>query len=196
MAGEQHVLGGAAYVLASIQGPGLVRSGPARIVVGELAAGIVTPRVERIVALARAGGVAAEAAIDIRLAKWEKYVLLVAFSAVTATTQLTLGDIRRSAAAVEMLRGIAAEAWIVGRALGVPLRDGLVEDRVAIVLQQRDDEGTSLRHDLLRGRRMEIEALQGTLKRLGRQAGVPTPWTDAAYAVLEPWAIRNGPASS
>jgi len=38
---------------------------------------------------------------------------------------------------------------------------------------------------------MELEALQGTLRRLGRETGVATPWTDAAYAILEPWAIRN-----
>jgi 2-dehydropantoate 2-reductase len=188
---EEHVLGGAAYILAAIEGPGVIRSGPARIVVGELTPGPATNRVNEIVALARAGGVAADAVEDVRLAKWEKYVLLVAFSAVSAATQLPLGDIRRSEAAVEMLRGIATEAWTVGRALGVPLRDGLVEERVALVLQQADDEGTSLRHDLLHGRRMEIEALQGTLKRLGREAGVPTPWTDAAYAILQPWALRN-----
>lgn len=189
--GEAHVLGGAAYVMASILGPGHVRSGPARVVVGELAPGPVTSRVEHIVELVRAGGVGAEAATDVRVAKWEKYVQLVALSAVTATTQLTMGDIRRSAAAVEMLRAIATEAWTVGRAIDVPLRDGLVDERMALVETYPDDEGTSLRHDLLRGRRMELEALQGTLVRLGREAGVPTPWTEAAYAVLEPWAIRN-----
>jgi 2-dehydropantoate 2-reductase len=189
--GAEHVLGGAAYILASIQAPGVIRSGSARIVVGELTPGPASDRVERIVSLANAGGVTAQAAEDVRLAKWEKYVLLVAFSAVSAATQLPLGDIRRSAAAVDMLRAVATEAWTVGRALGVPLREGLVEERVALVLQQADDEGTSLRHDLLHGRRMEIEALQGTLVRLAREAGVPTPWAAAAYAILEPWAIRN-----
>jgi 2-dehydropantoate 2-reductase len=190
--GRESVLGGAAYVLAALEAPGVIRSGSARIVVGELDQAPPSQRVHRIVDLARAGGVGAEAVEDVRLAKWEKYVLLVAFSAVSAGTQLPLGDIKRSRAAVEMLRGVAAEAWTVGRALGVPLRDGLVEERVAVVLQQADDEGTSLRHDLLHGRRMEVEALQGTLSRLGRQAGIATPWTDAAYAILEPWAIRNG----
>jgi 2-dehydropantoate 2-reductase len=189
--GAEHVLGGAAYILASIQAPGVIRSGRARIVVGELTPGPPTDRVLRIVELANAGAVGAVAADDVRLAKWEKYVLLVAFSAVSAATQLPLGDIRRSAAAVEMLRAVATEAWTVGRALGVPLRDGLVDDRVTLVLQQADDEGTSLRHDLLHGRRMEIEALQGTLIRLGRETHIPTPWTAAAYAILEPWAIRN-----
>jgi ketopantoate reductase len=42
---------------------------------------------------------------------------------------------------------------------------------------------------------MELEALQGALRRLGREQGVPTPWTDAAYAILQPWAIRNEAAS-
>ena len=27
--------------------------------------------------------------------------------------------------------------------------------------------------------------------RLGRETGRPTPWTNAAYAILKPWAIRN-----
>lgn len=189
--GPEHVLGGAAYILAALESPGVIRSGAARIVVGELTPGPPSDRVSAIVEAARAGGVRAEAATDVRVAKWEKYVLLVAFSAVSAGTQLPLGDIRRSPAAVDMLRAIATEAWTVGRALGVTLRDGLVEERVSLVLQQADDEGTSLRHDLLHGRRMEVEALQGTLSRLGREAGVATPWTDAAYAILQPWAIRN-----
>jgi len=128
----------------------------------------------------------------VRIAKWEKYVLLVAFSAVSAAMQLPLGDIRRSPAAVSMLRAIMQEADDVARALGVPLADDLVERQHALVLSQADSEGTSLRHELLNGRRMEVDALQGALIRLGRRTGVPTPWTEGAYAVLEPWAIRNG----
>jgi 2-dehydropantoate 2-reductase len=115
----------------------------------------------------------------------------VAFSAVTAATQLTVGDIRGSEAASAMMRAIMAEAWTVGRALDIPLADDLVDRQHALVLAQKDDEGASLRHDLLTGHRMELEALQGTLRRLGRETGIATPWTDAAYAILQPWAIRN-----
>ena len=35
------------------------------------------------------------------------------------------------------------------------------------------------------------EALQGAVIRLGQRHGVPTPWMDAAYAILQPWARRN-----
>ena len=189
--GEEHVLGAATYILSAIESPGVVRSGPARVVIGELRSGPPSDRVRGIVALARDGGIDAIATPDITVAKWEKYVLLVAFSAVTAATQLTVGDVRGSEAATEMLRAIMAEAWSVGRASGVPLADDLVDRQHALVLAQADNEGTSLRHDLLTGHRMELEALQGTLRRLGRETGVPTPWTDAAYAILQPWALRN-----
>jgi len=193
--GAEHVLGGAAYILAAIIEPGVVRSGPARIVVGELQPGPPSERVLRLVEAAKAGGLAAQASDDVRVLKWEKYVLLVAFSALSATTQLQLGDIRASSAAAAMLREIMAEAWRVGRALGIPLADDLVDRQHALILSQKDTEGASLRHDLLTGHRMELEALQGALRRLGRETGVPTPWTDAAYAILEPWAIRNARAS-
>jgi len=189
--GAEHVLGAATYILAAIESPGVVRSGSARIVIGELHEGQPSERVQAIVDRFRAGGVDATATRDVRLAKWDKYVLLVAFSAVTAATQLTVGDIRGSVAASGMLRAIMTEAWSVGRALGVPLADDLVDRAHALVLAQDDDEGTSLRHDLLTGHRMELDALQGTLRRLGRQTGIPTPWTDAAFAILEPWAHRN-----
>lgn len=194
--GQEHVLGGAAYILAAIESPGIVRSNRARLVLGELTPGAPSERVTRFVDVANAsGGIDARAVPDVRLTKWEKYTLLVAFSAVTAATQLTVGDIRASTAASEMLRAIMAEAWTIGRALGVPLADDHVEKAHTLVLAQDDDEGTSLRHDLLIGHRMELEALQGTLRRLGRETGIPTPWTDAAYAILEPWAIRNERAS-
>ena len=189
--GPEHVLGGAVYILAAIESPGVVRSGKARIVVGELAGGPPTDRVIRFVDAANAGGIEAHAATDVRRMKWEKYVLLVGFSAVTASTQLTIGDVRASSAASAMMRAVMHEAWQVGRALGVPLADDLVDRSHALVLAQKDSEATSLRHDLVTGHRMELEALQGTLRRLGRETGIPTPWTDAAYAILEPWAIRN-----
>ena len=189
--GEEHVLGGAAYILAAIEAPGVVRSNRARVVVGEMQPGPPSERARRFAEVAKAGGIDAIAADDVRRVKWEKYVLLVAFSAVTAATQLTVGDVRGSEAASAMMRAIMTEAWSIGRALGVPLADDHVDKAHALVLAQRDDEATSLRHDLLTGHRMELEALQGTLRRLGRETGVPTPWTDAAYAILQPWAIRN-----
>jgi len=189
--GADHVVPAATYILAAIEAPGVVKSGPARLILGEATPGKPSDRVETLVELFRAGGVDASATEDVRVAKWEKYILLVGFSAVSAATQLPLGDIRKSEAASELMRGVMQEAFDVARAMGVPLREDHVERSHRLVMSQADSEGASLRNDLLKGRRMELDALQGALIRLGKRTRVPTPRTEAAFAVLEPWAIRH-----
>jgi 2-dehydropantoate 2-reductase len=54
----------------------------------------------------------------------------------------------------------------------------------------RDHSAASLYHDLVAGRRIELDALQGTVVRLGAQHGVPTPMSVAVDAILRPYAER------
>lgn len=190
--GWDHVLGGSAYILGSVREPGVVEaSGPRSIVFGEWGGGEPTPRVRAIIEVCERGGVDAVAAADVRVAKWEKFTLLAAFSAMSAATRLGIGEIREAPAAREMLRALMTEVWTVGRAEGLALASDLVDRQHRLLLSQAPDAAASLRHDLLGGRRMELEALQGAVIRLGRRHGIPTPWMDAAYAILQPWARRN-----
>ena len=190
--GSSHVLGGAAYILAAIREPGVIEAGgPRRIVIGELGGRPRSMRIEAILAVAERARLGVYSVDDVRVAKWEKYTLLVAFSAMTATVRLPIGDIRRAPAAVDMLRAIMTEVRAVGVASGIPLDDDLVARQMALLLSQAEGSTTSLYHDLVTGHRMEIEALQGAAIRLGRAHRVSTPFLDAAYAILEPWAIRN-----
>ena len=190
--GREHVVGGAAYILAAVRAPGIVEAGgPRQIVIGELEPGPPSDRVRAIVDVGARAGLTVVPAQDVRIALWEKYTLLVAFSAMSAAVRLGIGAIRESPAARSMLRAIMTEAWTIGRASGVPLADGLVDDRMELLLSREDDATASLYHDLVTGHRMETDALQGAAIRLGREHGIPTPALDAAYAILEPWTIRN-----
>jgi 2-dehydropantoate 2-reductase len=190
--GPGHVVGGAAYILAAVREPGVVEaSGPRQIVIGELDGGSPTPRVQAIVDVGARAGLAVVASPDVRVGLWEKYTLLVAFSAMTASVRLPIGAIRESTAARDMLRAIMTEVWSVGRATGVPLADDLVDTRMALLLAQHAGATTSLYHDLVTGHRMETEALQGAAIRLAREHGIATPFLDATYAILEPWTARN-----
>ena len=190
--GGEHVLGGAAYILAAIREPGIIEAaGPRGIVIGELVPGPPSDRVRAIVAVGERAGLDVRASDDVRVALWEKYTLLVAFSAMTGTVRLPIGDIRDAPAAAAMLRAIMTEVWSVGRASGVPLADELVDRQMTLLLSQDGGATTSLYHDLVTGHRMELDALQGAAIRLGHDHDVPTPYLDAAYAILQPWAIRN-----
>ena len=190
--GREHVLGGAAYILAAVREPGVVEAGgPLAMVIGELDGGPPSERIQAVLEVADRAGLAVRAATDVRVALWDKYTLLVAFSAMTATVRLPIGAIRQSPAATEMLRALMTEVWSIGRAEGVALDDELVDRQMGLLLSQDPDGTSSLYQDLVGGRRMELEALQGTAIRLGRRHGIPTPALDAAYAILQPWAMRN-----
>jgi 2-dehydropantoate 2-reductase len=51
---------------------------------------------------------------------------------------------------------------------------------------------TSLHHDLIHGRRIEVESLQGHAVRLGERHGIPTPMLFAVYALLRPHRDGSG----
>jgi 2-dehydropantoate 2-reductase len=192
--GWPHVVGGAAFIFATIVEPGLIdhTGGPARLSIGELD----RRRSARVLALAEAGqeaGIPTEVADDIRLALWSKYAFICALAGMTAATRLPIGDIRDSPPAWGMFRDLVAEVIAVGRAAGVPLPDSVIDGHLAATSQLPPSSRSSLYHDLSTGHRMELEALHGTLTRLGARHGVPTPAAAAVYAVLSPVAAKNGP---
>jgi 2-dehydropantoate 2-reductase len=80
------------------------------------------------------------------------------------------------------------EADAVGRARGVGLPPGLVERHWQMVRGLPASGHGSMLQDLLAGRRLELEALNGTVVRLGREVGVPTPLNFTVYAALKPHA--------
>lgn len=184
-AGAAHVLGGVTYVFASIAEPGTIRHVAAdRVICGEPAGG-VTPRVEALGRALAAAGVEVEVSADVQQAIWSKFIGLVATSGVTALTRQTIGPVREDPDTRALLVGSLREGEAVARALGVHLPADLHAHHVAFADGLPPESRSSLALDLLRGRRLEVESLQGKLVRLGRELGVPTPITEVIYGALK-----------
>jgi 2-dehydropantoate 2-reductase len=184
--GPGHAVGGVAYVFATIESPGVIAHRLAgRVVVGELD-GRPSPRLERLrEAFARAG-VPADVVADIRRALWEKYLMISAQAGTTALARTPIGVIRAVPQTWRMYRTIVEELAAVARAAGVPLGDGAVDAIVKTAEGLAPEALSSLYHDLVHGRRLELEALHGHAVRLGERLGVPTPTVFAVYAALKP----------
>jgi len=186
--GAGHALGGAAYIFAIIEAPGVIahRFG-GRIVFGELD-GATRPRAERLrEAFARAA-VPVELSPQITRVLWEKYLMISAQAGMTALTRSPIGVLREIPESWRMYRTIVEEMAAVGRAAGVPLGDGAVEAIMTAAAELDPKAVSSLHHDLLSGRRLELEALHGHACRLGQRLGVPVPTVSAVYAALKPHA--------
>jgi 2-dehydropantoate 2-reductase len=186
--GPGHAMGGVAYVFATLESPGVIAHRFAgRIVFGELD-GAVRPRTERLRAAFERAGVPVEVSTDIRRVLWEKYLHICAQAGMTALTRCPVGVVRDTPAAWRMYRAIVEEVAALGSAAGV----ALAADAVDGVMKQAAglDPGvySSLYHDLVQGKRLELDALHGHAVRLGERLGVPTPMLVAVDAALRPHA--------
>ncbi len=187
--GAERVAGGAAYIFAAIAEPGVIRhtGGPARIVFGELD-GRRTARLEGFLAACQRAGIDARLVDDIRVALWTKYIMICAQSGLTAATRQPLGVVRDTPPSWNLFRQVLEEGVNVARAEGVAVPDDLVERTLTNMAALPPNLYSSLYDDLVAGRRIEVETLQGELSRRAERAGVPAPATSALYAVLLPQA--------
>ncbi len=188
--GPRHVLAGAAYVLATIESPGVIaHSFSGRIVFGELD-GADTPRARRILEALQRAAIPAEQSSRIREVLWEKYLFITAQAGMTALTRCPIGVIRAIPETRRMYRLILEELTAVAKAAGIDLRPETVDDILAAADKLGASFTSSLHHDLTHGRRLELEALHGHAVRLGEKLGIPTPVLFAVYAALRPY--RDG----
>ncbi len=183
--GDERVLGGVAYIEAVIGEPGrIVHKSPfARIVFGRLA-GPAGPAEEVRDAFLGAG-VEAELVDAPLVAIWRKWVLICAFSGLTALTRMAIGAVIAQAETRELLERAMAEVAELARERGVPLPDDIVATTLRFVTDTMEPSMTSsLAQDLAAGKPLELDALNGAAARLGRELGVPTPVNDFIYAAL------------
>lgn len=187
--GAAAVLGGLCKIFAYISAPGVVRHAGVdpSLAFGEMD-GSESGRVRRLrTVFRRAKGVAVEEPRDIRVALWQKFVFIAAFSGVGSVTRSNAGGIRSSPETHAMLRECMREAQEVGRARGVALASDTFEKTLAFFDQTLPEDATSsMQRDIQEGRPSELEYQNGAIVRLGRAAGVPTPVNEFLYGALLP----------
>jgi 2-dehydropantoate 2-reductase len=195
--GPDRVMGGAAFIFAGKAEPGVIvhTGGPTSITFGELD-GQVTERAQRLLAQCQQAGFAAELSESIKTVLWAKFAFICAQAGMTAAVRLPIGVIRGVDAAWAGFQRLVAEVAAVAEADGTPLPPAARER--ALMLAQGVEPGSfsSLHDDLVAGRRMELEALHGLVVRRAAEHGLPVPMSQAVYAILKPWAIRNQQAGT
>jgi 2-dehydropantoate 2-reductase len=194
--GEAPTIGGSTYIATAIDAPGVIKQTGThrRIVLGEYFPGLsgsITERVQRLADAMKAADIHAEAVADSRDTTWEKFTYLAPFAAFTGAARLPIGPLWSDDYIQNMFLDAVVEVAAVARAHGVRLpadhRDRVFEYAIKLPPSTR----SSLLIDLSQGKRIEVEALQGSVVRRGANVGVPTPIMAALYAVLKPWAKGN-----
>ncbi len=189
VAGEARTLGGTTYVATALEAPGLiVHTGEhRRIVFGEVFGQLprVSDRVIRIHETFAAADIQSLAVGDGRVPIWEKFVFLVALAAFTGAARLPIGPVWGDPFTKAQFLAGCREIEALARAEGVPIADDVV-DRIGPYIDKIPGSmRSSLLIDLQQGKRIEVEALQGTVVRRGAAHGIPTPIISTLYSVLK-----------
>lgn len=190
--GGEHVLGGLCRVSSFIAGPGHIQHiGISPIIMlGELDNNR-TERVETLRdALSEIHNATVEIPADIHVAMWEKFVTVSALSGVGTVTRQPVGVYRNVPETRAMLTRAIEESIAVGRASGLALDGDMIERVLARVDFIQGDVTPSMHKDIVAGRPSELEAQNGTVVRMGRELGVPTPTHDFIYASLLPLELK------
>lgn len=193
--GKSSVLGGATYVATALGRPGLiVHTGThRRIVFGEVFGDLpkLSERVQLIDEALTAADIQVEAVPDARVPLWEKFIYLAPFAGFTGAARLPAGPLWSDPHIREQFLTAVQEVALVARGEGVPIAADLLDRITDYMNTLPPSTRSSLLIDLSQDKRIEVEALQGSVVRRGRALGLPTPIMNTLYAVLKPY--ENGP---
>ena len=187
--GEERTLGGTTYIATALEAPGLiVQTGDhRRIVFGEAFGELprVSERVNRIHEAFAGADIQSYPVGDGRVPIWEKFVFLAALAGFTGAARLPIGPVWGDPFTRAQFLAGCREIEAVARAEGVPVAADVVDRIVPYVDAIPGTMRSSLLIDLQQGKRIEVEALQGTVVRRGAARRVPTPIMSTLYSVLK-----------
>ena len=185
--GADRVMAGAVYIEAGRDGPGVARQAGdvVRVVFGE-PDGSLSERGRAIADAFNASSVPAELTEDIRTGLWSKFLFIATMAGVTSMARATLAELMPRPEWREVVVGCLREIEAAGRANGVNFPPDIHQTTLAYIEDNLSDLQASMHTDVMAGRPLELEALNGAVVRAGRAGGVPTPINDVIYAMLKP----------
>jgi 2-dehydropantoate 2-reductase len=157
------------YVASEMAGPGHIRHhGRGELVIEPSS---VSEELARVFAQA---GVPTEVSDNVRGALWAKLVLNCAYNALSALSRLPYGKLVQGDGVTRAMRDVVDECLAVAKADGVDI-PGDVDAAVKRIAETMPNQFSSTAQDMMRGKRSEIDHLNGLIVRRGEALGVPTP---------------------
>jgi 2-dehydropantoate 2-reductase len=173
------------YVAASVPHPGRVK----HVGRGDLAIGPRNAKTERVASLFERAGVPCRISENIEGDLWTKLIWNCALNAISALAKVKYGQIGVSDDARKVVETAVYEVLAVARAANIQ-PPGLEDPKAALagafkITTQMAEAFSSTAQDLMRGKRTEIDSLNGYVSRRAAELGVPTPVNHALYALVK-----------
>ena len=179
----ERIIGCVVYPAGEVVSPGVIHHVEGnRFPVGELD-GSETDRVKRVSDAFNNAKLKSFVLDNIRSEIWLKLWGNLSFNPISALTHATLVDICQTPLTRELAAAMMREAQDVAGHLGITFRVDL-EKRIEGA-EKVGKHKTSMLQDVEAGRRLELDALIGSVIELGRLTNIPTPHIEAVFALVK-----------
>lgn len=176
---DQHVAAAVVYVATEMAGPGhLKHHGRGELVIEP------APGRDAVSQALIGAGVPTEISGDVRGALWLKLILNCACNAISAIGQRPYGEMVQAEGIRDVMRDVVDECLAVAQAEGVHL-PGDARMAVDKLVEAMPRQFSSTAQDLARGKRTEIDYLNGLIVRRGSALGIATPANRALWALVK-----------
>jgi 2-dehydropantoate 2-reductase len=123
---------------------------------------------------------------DANPAIWEKYIFIASFGLISARYNRTLGEILEEPSLKDEAIAIMNEIHSIALRRNIRLPDGIIDLSLKKAGMFPRNTETSLQRDIHQKKgKSELELFGGTIIKLGKKLGIPTPTTQEIYQELE-----------
>lgn len=167
------------YVATEMAGPGHVKHhGRGELVIGP------SPASDELAKLFAEAGVPAQVSDNVRGELWAKLILNCAYNALSAITQLPYGRLVQGEGVEALMRDVMNECLAVAQGVGVSV-PGDTWEAVQRIARTMPAQLSSTAQDLARGKRSEIDHINGHVLHQGEALGIATPVNRVLHTVVK-----------
>ena len=182
---SQPVIPAVVYVATEMAGPGHLRHhGRGDLVIGSLDNSPPENFLLNIKEWFEQAGVPVAISDNVAGELWAKLVVNCAYNALSAISQLPYGEMIKGPGVRETMQTVVEETLAVAKASGVAMPPDMLA-RTWKIAEAMPAQYSSTAQDLARGKRTEIDHLNGFVVRRGDELGIATPANRALYALVK-----------
>ncbi len=182
--GAEKIIGGVAFIGSAIEAPGVIlHTASGFVTIGELD-GKKSDRCQKIQTTFEKADIPCKISADINKDIWSKMLWNVGFNAITAVTGALVSEILANQGTRQIVEQSMLETINVAKKKGVFLSTDLISNTIAKT-KKAGKIKTSMLQDVEKGKQTEIDFINGTIIKIGKEVGINTPVNETLCGLVK-----------
>ncbi|MCA0990625.1 ketopantoate reductase family protein [Pseudalkalibacillus hwajinpoensis] len=190
--GEEVVLGGLSYIIATLDNRGYVNHTSE---LHELIFGPLHPSQKEICAtlneINERANFNSQLTSTIEEEMWKKYMFISAMSGITTAGDIHTGTIRAIPETLKLVENVMMEIKTLASYYDVHINQEDIDRRMKSFHSLRYEATSSMHQDKRKKNNLEVEHLQGGALRLAEKVELKLPYTETLYGLIKPFETQN-----